>query len=216
MRYIYDRKKYQFNGKQSIYCIWDPFFIGGIYLGTLIFLNAPETYEIDGLIETIRVEKTRSLGFEDIPIDSDNPEYADIPYETLPGEVSGKKKEGLIIGLAMSLMGLIFFSVSLWQKSRERKLSLELLDRVKKLKRQNYLPFLPRVNEILYETHNRGSVLIGVIITVIGSVFLGVGVMEIFSQGEIEMKMMLAFPTLIGLGLLYMGLSEFTSDFIAV
>jgi hypothetical protein len=241
------------------------FFVGGVYLGTLIFVTAPEVYTINGLIESVRVEKTRPLGFEDIPVDTDNPDYAhipinvntyglisytfnsqkykteilswyedndwnagetrtffliegeeDIPYETLPGEVSGKKKEGLLIGLAMSFMGLILFFVSLWQKRRARRSSVELLDKVKKLKNRNYSPFLPRGNKILYEIHNRGSFFIGGILTVIGSIFLGVGIGEVFSQGEIEMKMMLAFPALIGLGLLYMGLSEFTSDWITI
>ena len=241
------------------------FFIGGIYLGTLIYLTALETYSVNGLIESVRVEKSRPLGFEDIPIETDNPDYAhipinvntyglisysfnsqnykteiiswyedndwktgevrtffliegeeSIPYETLPGEVTEKKKEGLLIGLTMSTMGLIFFIITLWQKRKERRVLIVLLDRVKKLKSRNYLPFLPRENMILYEINTKGSFFMGTIITVIGSVFLGAGIAGILGPGEIEMRMMLAFPPLIGLGLLYMGLSEFTSDSITI
>ncbi len=48
-------------------------------MGTLMYLEAPEIIEIQGTITDLKVEKSRPLGFEHIPLDTTNPEHANIP-----------------------------------------------------------------------------------------------------------------------------------------
>jgi len=234
-------------------------------MGTLMFLTAPKVFIVDGRIESVRVEKTRPPGFEDIHVDSDNPDHAgipvntttygvisysfegrdyrteimswyddtdwkagatgtfyvvedepDIPHETLPGEVRNGKQQALIAGLAMSAMGAVFLIISLWQISSEKKKGAELAERIRKIKKQNYIPAAARSSKTILEAVNRGNLMVGIIVTLVGSIFLGVGIMEILTQGELEKKLLLAFPAMIGTGLLFVGLSEFYKETVTV
>ena len=58
------------------------FFFGGLYLGGLTYLQAPEVYKTEGRILSLRVEKRRPLGFENIPVDSTDPAHEGIPLYT--------------------------------------------------------------------------------------------------------------------------------------
>lgn len=65
------------------------FAFGGIYFGSLLFLFAPEVAEVEAEILSARVQKERPAGFQDIPIDSTDPNDAGIPiYTTFTAEVS--------------------------------------------------------------------------------------------------------------------------------
>ncbi len=61
------------------------FLFGGIYYGPLLYLDPDRSGEIitvTGKIETLRTERVRPLGFENIPVDSEDPEHAHIPVNT--------------------------------------------------------------------------------------------------------------------------------------
>ena len=55
------------------------FMFGGLYLGTLMWLDAPVVLSVTGVIEDIRIEKERPLGFENIPVDSKDPDHENTP-----------------------------------------------------------------------------------------------------------------------------------------
>ncbi|MDC7239809.1 MAG: hypothetical protein PQJ50_05550 [Spirochaetales bacterium] len=235
------------------------FIFGGLYLGVLTFLDAPEVYEIEGKILSVRVEKRRPMGFEDIPEDSTDPAHKDLilytdsyaeveftwngvtstaeivswqeepgwaegvtlplylvegeeeyPLNYFPSEAAGEKKEALIIILAMPLMGAVLVLVSLFTGRGERARDLVLLEKVNELAK----PWYPGMtyNRTLYEAVNKGSYFLGGIMTGIGSVLtavIAVLLAKSIPSGSFEDWKILPFPLLLGIGILYIGLSEF-------
>lgn len=235
------------------------FFLGGIYLGVLTFLQAPEIYETSGRIVSLRVEKRRPMGLEDIPVDSKDPaheaipvytdsyavvEYEwngvlskgdivswseepgwgegvslplylvegeeDVPLNYYPSEAAGEKKEALIIFLAMPLMGGALALVGFFSGRRERLGDRRLLERVRKLSRPGELRMT--TGRTLHEGVNRGNYMIGAICSVIGVILVLVMVLQFTGGQEPQQMLILPFPLLLGLGLVYMGASEFVRE----
>ncbi len=58
------------------------FVAGGLYYGLLIYFDpdsATGVVTVQGTVETLKTEKVRPLGFEHIPVDSEDPEHASVP-----------------------------------------------------------------------------------------------------------------------------------------
>ncbi len=241
------------------------FTFGGLYLGTLMFLQAPDVLELRGTIESVKVEKSRPLGFEDIPVDSTDPEHQNIPlnvityatvsyevngrtYEGLinsweeessweegreivlyyvegeedvpmnhfPSEAAGRKKSSLIAGGAMTVMGLILLTAGLASGIGRKKQGRILMEKIRRIKKQNWQPRLLYSSEVLYENLDRGNPFSGIILTVIGIGFLGGGLAGILSAGTLADRAYPVFPVLLGLGVIFLGTKEFYREEVKV
>jgi hypothetical protein len=138
----------------------------------------------------------------------------DVPLNYFPAEAAGEKKEALIIFLAMPLMGGTLALVGFFSGRRERRADRRLLEKVRKLSRPPELRMT--TGRTLHEGVNRGNYMIGAICSGIGIILVLVMVLQFLDGRDPQLMLILPFPLLLGLGLLYMGLCEFVREEITV
>ena len=241
------------------------FLFGGVYMGTLMFLDAPEVFQIDGTISDMRVEKQRPLGFEHVPVDTTDPEYTniplnintyakvnytwqgmelegdivswsdtndwnagmeiplylvsgeeDIPLDYFPAEAADAKKNALIVGIAMTVAGLILFifgTVAPGVKVRQDK---ELLEKIRKLKNREWHP--PRIpsSTVLCKNVHKGNWLLGGILSFLGIILLVSMILQFIRPDDMGINLFLVFPLFLGVGILYLGSWEFFREEVTV
>ena len=241
------------------------FIFGGIYTGIFVISNIPDVISVSGTVNKISVKRQRPLGFENIPVETDNPEYddfplyirttlsvtyeydrkkyssnvfldgesgninkgmeiplfiiseePDIPYINEPVNTKKELQNSIIIMSAMSLMGLALFLVSLFSVrsalNNQRKEIETLKEKIERIHLER-----EKGTDIITRNKSGGSILIGIIMTLLGAVLtLSMANMLFFENGfSLEMKFEF-FPFILGIGLLYIGLCEFNKNIIII